>query len=323
MTRTYTEVLNNLYTTTWYKAKSEVADSVFDAVSFWKWMKAKGKLMPEEGGRYLTEPIQYDKNDNVSWLKKGDAVSLNDFEFLTTTRWDWRYLVGSMVRFGVDDQQNRGRAKILNFAQAKIENTRDSLAEGLETALFAGSGAATNSIDGLQHLVQDDPTSATEVGGIDQSVYTVWQNQTSDMTGVSFAASGLDRMRTMVNNCQKSLNNDRPDVIVTGQTVYEYYEDVYLGYYQSYDRQLADLGIMHQQYGNIPMIWSPSCGLRMYFLNSRYIKMKYDPVMFFDMTEWKAIPDQVNDRAAQIVSALAFTTNKRRVLGVIHTIDTP
>jgi hypothetical protein len=52
------------------------------------------------------------------------------------------------------------------------------------------------------------------------------------------------------------------------------------------------------------------------------LKFKYDPQMNFDMTSWKEIPDQVNDRAAQIVLAGNLTTGRRRVHGVIHTIDT-
>jgi hypothetical protein len=41
------------------------------------------------------------------------------------------------------------------------------------------------------------------------------------------------------------------------------------------------------------------------------------------MTEWKPIPDQINDRAAQIITACTLTTNRRRVHGVISGINTP
>jgi hypothetical protein len=60
----------------------------------------------------------------------------------------------------------------------------------------------------------------------------------------------------------------------------------------------------------------------MYFLNTKYLKLVKDPGLFMDMTPWKDIPEQVNDRIAQIISALAFTTNRRRAHGVIFNIDT-
>ncbi len=60
----------------------------------------------------------------------------------------------------------------------------------------------------------------------------------------------------------------------------------------------------------------------MYFLNTKDIKFRYDPQIFFDMTEWKPIPEQVNDRVAQIMLAGNLVARRRRTSGVIHTIDT-
>ena len=102
---TLTEKLDNLYTTTWQHMKSNVADQIFDATPFWFWMRDGGRLESVEGGRFLTEPLQYAKNDSVQWIGKGGTVSLNDREILTIAQYQWRYLVGTIVRFGVDDQQ--------------------------------------------------------------------------------------------------------------------------------------------------------------------------------------------------------------------------
>ncbi|KKL92145.1 hypothetical protein LCGC14_1887570, partial [marine sediment metagenome] len=74
----------------------------------------------------------------------------------------------------------------------------------------------------------------------------------------------------------------------------------------------------------IPMIWSPACSDEtMYFLNTTFLSFVYDPAMFFDMTAWKPIPEQVNDRAAQIATACTTTTSRRRVQGVLFSINTP
>lgn len=320
---TLTESLDNLYTTTWQNMKSTVRDQIFDASPFWFWLKEKGKLKTVEGGRFLTEPLQYAKNDNVSWIGKGGTVALNDFEHLTISQWNWRYLVGSIVRFGVDDQQNRGKNRIINLMMSKLDNTQNSLISEMESRLFAAGGSATAGIDGLQLLCADDPTASTSVGAINQNTYSWWRNQETDLTGSSFAANGVAAMRTMLNNCGNNLKMDFPDIILSGQTPFEWYEDVNLGYYQITNNKLADAGFMNQSFKGLPMVWSPSCAdSRMYFLNTDYIYFQYDPMMNFDMTEWKPIPDQVNDRAAQIVLAGAFTVARRRCQGVIHTIDT-
>ena len=308
MAFTLTETLDNLYTTTWQNMKDEVADNIFDSTPFFFWLRDKGKMKKVNGGRFITEPLQYDKND---------------FEFLTTAKYDWKYLYGSIVRFGVDDQQNRGKNLIINLMNAKMDNTKNNLVQTLETTL-AASSASGDEFDGLQLLVADDPTAGNVVGTINDSTHSWWRNQTKNMTGLSFAAQGESWMRNMLNNTSNNLGMDRPDIIVSGQTPYEYYEDTQMGYVQLVNNKLGDAGFENILFKGLPMVWSPSVAdTRMYFLNTRFISFVYDPMMYFDMTEWKPIPDQVNDRAAQIITACTFTVSRRRCQGVLHTIDTP
>jgi hypothetical protein len=324
MVASLTEVLDNMYASTWQHMQSEIIDNIFNATPFWYWLKEKGKLRSVSGGRHILETLEYAENDGVGFIGRGGTVPLNDREFLTNAYFDWRYLVAPIVRFGVDDQKNRGKTRILDLVKAKLNNAQESQVTVLESTLFAGAGAEGGAFDGLQLLVANDPTAAATVGGIPQSTHTWWRNKTDTMTGVSFATNGTARMRTMVNNCQNNRAMDRPDIIVTTQTVFEYCEDNILDKFQINDKKFSDLGFENTKFKNIPLVWSPSCGSqRMYFLNTKYLSFVYDPALFFDMTEWKAIPDQVNDRAAQIMTACSFTTNRRRVHGVIHTIDTP
>lgn len=324
MTRVLTEQLDNLYTTTWQNMKSTVADQVFDATPFFFWLRDKGRFRTEQGGRFITEPLQYDKNENVTWIGKGGTVSMHDFEHLTIAQYHWRYLVANIVRFGVDDQQNRGKNQIISLMNSKLENTQNSLISTVEQRLFGSAGGVDTGFDGLQNMVADDPTQSVEVGSINQADYGWWRNQTENMTGVSFAASGVARMRNMLNRCQNNLAMDRPDIIVSGQTPYEWYEDELLDFYRITNNKLGDAGFENQVFKGLPMVWSPSCSNeRMYFINTNFLYFVYDPIMYFDMTEWKPIPDQPNDRAAQIVTACSMVTSRRRVHGVLRGLNTP
>ena len=85
---------------------------------------------------------------------------------------------------------------------------------------------------------------------------------------------------------------------------------------------MADAGFTNQTFKGIPMVWAPSISQKMYFLNTRYLYMNYDPRLNMDMTSWKEIPNQVNDRVAQIMLACEFTVSRRKCQGVIHTINT-
>lgn len=330
---TLSEVLDNLYTTTWQNMKDTVSDQIFDAIPLWYWLKEKGKMEKVEGGRFLTEPLQYAKSDSVRWIGRGGTAPMNDFQFLTIAKYDWRYLVGSIVRFGVDDQQNRGKNEIINLMTSKMDNVKTSLISEFESRLFGGAGSVVAgtttednpAFDGLQFLVPDDPTAAANnAGGIDPSTYTWWRNKATNATGKSFATYGISLMRTLMNNCSNNLKMDRPDIILTGQTPFEYYEDAVLPAYRVTNNKLADMGFENLQYKGIPMMWSPSCASsRMYMLNTNYIKFAYDPMMMLDMTTWKDIPNQVNDRVAQIITACTFKVSRRRCQGVLYNIDTP
>ena len=332
---TLTETLDNLYTTTWLHLKSNAIDNIFTSVPFWSWMKEKGRFKTVIGGRKLLEPLVYAKNDDVKFIGKGGTVSLNDREILTEAVYDWHYIVAPIVRFGTDDQKNRGKTKIMDFMTAKLENAQDSLTDTLETTLFdgagSGAGAVGGAFDGLQLIVQDDGLGT--VGGIDSSVETWWQNQDiSD--GNTVFSEVLPNMRAMLNDCMNNRMKDRTDVIVTDQTSYELYEGIAVGsttagavgsesLLRLSSTKMLDLGFDSQAFKGIPMIWSPDCpAATMYFLNTNFLWFTYDPGLNFDMTEWKAIPEQVNDRAAQIITACSFYTNRRRVQGVIHGLPT-
>lgn len=319
-----TEQIDNLYTTTWRSARSTVADNIFDHTPLLFWMRRKGKMRPMEGSRRIDVNLEYANTGSATWLTKGGEISLNDPEFLTTAQYDWRYLAGNVERFLQDDLQNRGKFQLVDLVKSKLGNVKMDLELQLETKLFAASGSSASAMDGLQLMVADDPTASTSIGGINQATHTWWANEATNMTGESFATYGLKRMRTMFNNVSKSKGEkSNPDILVSGQNPYEFYEDSLQPQYRFSSRELVDGGFMNLTFKNIPWVWSSSCAdTRMYFLNTNHIWMVYDPAAYFEMTEWKEIPDQVRTRVAQIYCGLQMVTNRRKTLGVIYNIDT-
>lgn len=318
---TLTEFLDNLYTTTWQNMKGAAADQIFDATPFYFWMRNKGAFDTVEGGRFLTEPLRFAKSDNIKWVSKGSQVSLSDKEFLTVAVYDWRYLVDTIVRFGTDDQQNRGRNLIMSLMQAKLDNSKDSLIDELETRLFGTAGV--DEMLGLQDIVPDDPAiTGSTLGGIDPSVDTWWRNQEAAAGGAWDVADQTEiDMNKMLNDCGNNLRQDMPDLILTGQVPYQFYYENQVTNIRHQNTLLLEAGFTTQNFRGVPMVWSPACRDTVaYFINSRFLRVKYDPMLFFDMTEWKPIVDQVNDRAAQVVTALNLVTGRRRVHGVITAI---
>jgi hypothetical protein len=84
---------------------------------------------------------------------------------------------------------------------------------------------------------------------------------------------------------------------------------------------MADAGFDSIQFKGRPIMWCPSAPSgKMYFLNTKNIKLVYDDGYFMEMTDWKQIPDQPFDKVAQIVCAMNLITNRPVVLKVMDSI---
>ncbi len=318
-TPTNTETLDTLYASTWQLVKKQVTDAIFTATPFFYEMYKAENIEKEDGGRFIEEPLMYAKNATVCWVDKGGTISIADTDPITMSIWNWRNLAGSVVRMWVDDMANSGIHKKIDMMNAKLENLRLSLIDNLETYLFtAQSGSA---ISGLPDIVEANvPASQSKSpGGLSKLIYAWWRNQYFASTG-SFASYGKSDMRTMYNNT--SIGNDHPNLILTEQTVFEFFEAEAEDIQRINDSDAAKLGFQSFHYKGANMYFSPQCGTgNMYFLNLKYLKLKIDTKADFDMTEFKCIPNQL-DRVAQVATRLELVSRNNRMQGLIGSITT-
>ena len=129
-------------------------------------------------------------------------------------------------------------------------------------------------------------------------------------------------MRNLMNTLTKYAESEVKDIfLMTTQTIYEAYEDEGYEKTQVVNQKLYDAGFDTLNFKGRPLMWAPSCPSgNMYFINPNYIQLMIDPDYFMQMTEWKPIPDQVNDRVAQIVSACNLVTSRPIAEGVLSGI---
>lgn len=316
---TNTETLDTLYSSTWQLVKKQVTDNIFTATPFFYEMYKGENIEREDGGRFVEEPLMYGKNATIAWLGKGGTISIADTDPLTTSIWNWRNIAGSVVRMWADDMANSGMHKKIDMMNAKIENLRLSLVDTFETQLFTAQSGQTMS--GLPDIVEANLSGSQtkSPGGLAKNSYPWWENQYFVSTG-SFATFGKGDMRTMYNNC--SIGNDHPNLILTTQAVFEFYEAEAEDIQRINDSADASLGFQTFRYKGSNLYYSPqeSSGY-MHFLNLKYLKLKIDSKADFDMTEWKYIPNQL-DRVAQIVTRLELVCRNCRMQGLISGITT-
>jgi hypothetical protein len=315
--------LDDIFTTTWRLQRKVAIDQILTKNALWMWLNSKGKVRHEEGGKFLVIPLKYGRNSTFKMMGLGGTISLVRDEKLTDAVYDWKYGAVSVVQYWVENLKNRGRAKIISIIDTELEAARDEMALNFEEQLFGdGTGAGGRDIEGLDNLVADAAAgSKGTVAHINSATKTWWENQAYDMSGRPAAAWLGKDTRTMLNNCSFGQNAEEPDILVTGQTVFELVEDNTLEEHYITNKTLGDAQFQNIQFKGRPLVWSAKCpGGLLYTLNTKYLELIIDPAANFTMTEWKSIPNQVNDKAAQIAVALNFICTNRNRQGVIYNI---
>jgi hypothetical protein len=317
-----TETLDDLYTTTWNNRAATVTDQIFAYSALFAELKKRGGIkLNGTGGRYLEIPLSYATNDTVTSIGKGDTVSLSDTAFMTVAQYEWKFVAGSVVRYFTDDAKNKSVQQHVNWANAKIDNLRNSLTANFETMFFGdGTGNSSKDTEGLGNLVDATPDTARTVGNIAQATYTWWKNRQKTATGAA-SVYLLSDMRNLSNTCSEGITRDYPDFIVTTQTVAELYDDEVLEQRQIVNQSTGDAEFTKTYWKGIPIVWSAQAPSgRMYFLNTQYIGLNVDPDINFMSTAWKTIPNQVEDRVMQIVWKGNLVASRRKSLGVLTSV---
>jgi len=315
----WTETIDTLFTTTWMYRKKEATQQAFLKTPFIYWLRQGGRIQNISGHRRIELPVEYGDNETVRWIAKGSTVPITDSELVTMAYEDWKYVSVSIMRWFQDEQQNRGKAAMINLVNLKVGAAERALWEEFERVMFA-DGSGTNEPNGLQNLIAASPTTGT-VHGLNRATFDWWRNQTKTATG-AFSLYGISDMRVCLNNIIKySKAEIRDIVLVTDQTTYEAYEEEGYEIYQLTNNKLFDAGFDVLQFRGRPIMWCPSApSTKIYFVNTGYMKLVCDEGYWMEMTDWKSIPNQPFDRTAQIVSAMNLVCSRPIVNLVYHTI---
>jgi hypothetical protein len=309
-----TEQFDTLYSTTWQLMRDEVVDNIFRATPLYFWLNSKGRVRRETGGRWIGVQLMYAKNTTVQTLGPGGIVDISPQDPMTTAKYDWRWIAGSVIRLYAEDHMNAGRSQIMNLVQGKLKNLELSLIDKMELMAY-GDGTTNGGLDfdGLGNLVAT--TAGLTVGGINSTTQTWWDNYRKTYV----AANGIRAEMTTAYN-SVSVGNDHPTLILTTQSIYEMYETTLTNILRTTSNALGDAGFESLAFKGGAVTFSPSCtATNVYFLNERYLEMILESDADFAMTDWKPIPNQL-DRVAQVVSQADIVTSNRRMQGVLTAV---
>lgn len=324
---TRTETIDYLYSSTWANRTAEIEDNIFKSHVLLAWLMANNRIKSKPGGGlHIEERLLYSKNNTFKSIGKGGKVDIVPTDARTMTKWAWKNIAGSIVRYRDDEFKNRGKFAVANLIAEDIELAQTSLKDEMTRQLFLdGTGNSSMDFEGLQELVANDPTASgsySTVGGIALTGNSWWQNQYKDMTGLAFSSVGLEWMANMLNNCEDG--SALVDLILTSQTLWESYEKEVVGLQmvvptEAARNKIADLGFRTLYFKEVPVVYDKNAPVstNMYFLNSKSIYLVKSDSNWMEMTDWYEIQGQPKDRAAHIICTGNFIVNNRRRNGVM------
>jgi len=250
----------NLIVTTLRARRKIVHDNIFRETPLLNEMLARGRVVEEEGGESIMEPIEYGVNPNVAWIGDMGTLSTTMNEFLVCAKYLWKIIAGLVVVSDIQNIKNQGRHQLIKLLTVKEENLRKTLKRDLAVGLFSdGSGAGGLQLTGLGAAVPANPATGV-YAGIDRATYTWWRSQIRSGVG-AYSANLLPALRELELRCADDGGYDKPNFHVTDATTFGFY----LSLFDSKMRlehtafpavkRLVDAGFDCAAYNGKPVVW--------------------------------------------------------------------
>jgi hypothetical protein len=225
--------------------------------------------------------------------------------------------------------QNSGQSRIVNLLSTKVKQLRITFKNKVRDQLLAdGTGNGGKDITGLLAAVEDGTAWGT-YGNIDSNTWTFWRNQFLDFDasfGTTFATlasgqaevDGVRALRRLTHDCTRG--TDRPNLILTSQTIAEAYQNVASGDGKgrlSLNANTFDLGFSSYTFEGIPIVWDDGVAADdMFFLNTDYLHLVMGKGRKFKLSEFMEPADQ-DARVAKMLLYAQLTVSNRSLQGRI------
>jgi len=299
---------NAILSTTLQNYQPTLVDNIFKDLVLLNHLNSRGRVVVEEGGSQIIEPLLYAVNGTAGSYGGYDTISLTPQDGISAAEFDWKQIAASIAISGIEEAKNRGTEAIIKLLNAKIMQAEMSIKSDLNDMLFAdGTGNSGKDFNGLTNLVG---TANNTIGGINASTDT-WWNPYIDNAGVTLS---LASMSTVYNNVSKG--NDHPDIIVTTEPLFAKFESLLTNNVRYQDVEKANSGFTNLMFKQTPVVFdfaiTGSSNAPMYFLNTKYLKLVGMNGHWFNTTEFQSGVVAGKDARYALVMAFGELTVSNR-----------
>lgn len=299
--------VTSLIATTLSTYGKELTDNIHRAIPLFAWLANKKKVT-EEGGATIVRSVVYGSNSTAAFYASDDVLDTTIQDNFTAAQYQWRQAAASITVTGRIELQNSGKAAVIDYARAQVDNALASLKEVIDQKCYAATQVGSN-LTPLPAIVASSGT----VGDINGTTNSWWQS-TVQASG-SFALRGLSDLRSVWDSLSVRMPAGGPDLLISDQTAYEAYEATLVPTIRYTDTYMGDLGFSNLKYKDAVWTWDPNATSGViYLLNSKALELVQHSNRLFTMSDWVKPADQ-DLKVAQVFWAGELTTKNRRKLG--------
>lgn len=261
------------------RAKLIMASAISGTVS--AYLHAKKRVVVEDGGPSITNPLIVGLNPNVASMQYYDPVPVNQTNEFTTVAYTMSRVVGSLIISDQEEDENQGRAAIFKIIKGKIEALDESISRQFATYhTSVGTGTDPN---GLGNLIPADPTTGS-VGGISLATESQWRSSSYDFAGTltpeNIEEAFDDIIELDLNRSTDGQSSPRPTVIFAGRNIYRMHKaaardktTIQLGDTGT-GKKLINLGIVGTTHNGVPLLFDEKLSANTaYFVNEEYLTL--------------------------------------------------
>lgn len=268
---TFTEMV----TTTLRNHPSEITDNVSGNNALYRRLKSAGRIKTLSGGYEIVRPVDYQNNSTFQRYSGYDTLNIGASDVLSAAKFAWVQSAVHITASGAELRMNAGKEQIVDLAEARLTNAKRTASNYMSLDIY-GSGALTNQMGGLAHIIQTAGTGT--VGGIDSSTYTFWQNKYREISGTNAWTSSTitgEMNALWLSLCRGA---DKPNLIVSTHDFYAAYEASLQTLQRFTSTTDAAAGFASLKYKSADVIFDSNTnfsttGERMYFLNTDYLEL--------------------------------------------------
>lgn len=299
-------------------------DEIFDAVTtnnaLCYMLKQRGNIKVVSGGRTFTHPVFYKQNTSFKSYDKLGTISTPLMDDITRAEYPIKIIAGSLVMSTLDEAQNAGdKQKLIDLIKETRMAAEISMSEVLGDQVFK-DGTAANDFDGIQHLINETPAGQSDVGGIDATSNTYWQNYSygTAVTAFNTSQGGLTAFNDVLNNT--TYGRQGPRAVITTKAIYQLYELGLTSNIRYVTTELADAGFRHLAYATMPVLFDDNCPSgNAYFIDLDQLWLQVLSRGNMKITGFEQSHNQLS-RIALMYLFGNLTTGSRRTNGVIDSI---